>query len=210
MALATEFNKAYFLKLTKYVDNAYLEHAVFPPEKQIFSAFNHCPLPKVSVVILGQDPYHGPKQAHGLAFSVPEGIPVPPSLKNIYKEIESDIGCKTLTSGNLLPWAAQGVLLLNSTLTVTAGIASSHQSLGWETFTDAVIATISEKHEHVVFMLWGTYAQSKRQLIDETKHLILIAPHPSPLSAYRGFFGCKHFSQTNTYLQKQGKKAINW
>jgi uracil-DNA glycosylase len=183
---------------------------VYPTEENIFAALNLCPLGKVKVVILGQDPYHGPDQAHGLAFSVPDDIAIPPSLQNIYKEIATDIGIPIPLSGNLTKWAEQGVLLLNSTLTVAAGKPLSHAKYGWEQFTDAVITLVSEKHDNVVFLLWGSFAVSKRPLIDEGKHLVLTAPHPSPLSAYRGFFGCRHFSQCNDYLLAHHKQPIRW
>lgn len=210
-ALQNEFEQEYFRTLTAQVRHAYLENGpVYPPPKLVFNAFEHTPLPRVKVVILGQDPYHGPGQAHGLSFSVPDGIKIPPSLQNIYKEIETDIGRPPRTSGNLEHWADQGVLLLNSTLTVRAGAAGSHQPLGWEQFTDAVIKTVNQKREHVVFMLWGAFAQSKAKYIDNDRHCILQAPHPSPLSAYRGFFGCRHFSQSNDYLTKHGQTPIDW
>ncbi len=208
--LADELSQDYFKNLISFVDQAYTTSMVYPPQSHIFNAFNHCPFDQVNVVILGQDPYHGPGQAHGLAFSVPDGIAIPPSLRNIFKEISQDIGTSPPSSGNLERWAHQGVLLLNATLTVEAGKAGSHQGKGWEEFTDSVIATISEHKRHVVFMLWGSYAQSKQTLIDSTKHLILLAPHPSPLSAHRGFFGSKHFSQTNMYLTQQGSAPIIW
>ncbi len=209
-ALAKELSSPYFKTLTETVDMAYQTSLVYPPQDRIFSAFAHCPFDQVRVVILGQDPYHGPGQAHGLSFSVPDGIKVPPSLRNIYKEIESDIGAPIPTSGNLERWADQGVLLLNATLTVKASQAGSHQNIGWETFTDAAIAAISREREHIVFMLWGKYAQAKTVLIDHTKHLVLTAPHPSPLSAYSGFFGSRHFSQCNTYLTKHNIAPITW
>jgi len=209
-ALAAEFSQPYFTNLTKTVRESYLDRAVFPPPKYIFNAFDLCPFDRVKVVILGQDPYHGRGQAHGLSFSVPEGIAVPPSLKNIYKEIKSDLGTAVPETGNLERWAKQGVLLLNATLTVEASKPASHQGLGWETFTDAVIKTISDQKEHVVFLLWGKYAQAKESLIDESKHLVLKAPHPSPFSAHTGFFGCKHFSQTNHYLEGHSLTPIEW
>lgn len=209
-ALATQYTSGYFVNLLEEVNAAYKTDTVFPPKERVFTAFELCPLSKVSVVILGQDPYHKAGQAHGLAFSVPEGIAIPPSLRNIFKEINSDIGLPTPTGGDLTYLTKQGVLLLNSSLTVAAGKPGSHTKLGWEHFTDAVIHTISEKREHVVFLLWGAFAESKRTLIDEQKHLVLSAPHPSPLSAYRGFFGCKHFSQTNTYLKKFHYQPIEW
>jgi uracil-DNA glycosylase len=209
--LSNEFDSAYFSDLTKTVKSAYLSGTpTYPPAKQIFSAFELCPFDKVKVVILGQDPYHGEGQAHGLSFSVPDGTTIPPSLKNIYKEIQADLGIEVPSSGNLERWATQGVLLLNATLTVAGGQPGSHQGLGWETFTDAVIKKISAEKSHVVFLLWGKYAQAKADLIDGTKHLILKAPHPSPFSAYTGFFGCRHFSKTNEYLKDTGQSTIDW
>lgn len=209
-ALAEEFEKPYFANLTATVKAAYLERIVYPPPAQVFNAFALCPFDAVKVVILGQDPYHGPGQAHGLCFSVPDGVRTPPSLQNIYKEIKADLGITVPESGNLERWATQGVLLLNATLTVEAGNAGSHQGLGWEKFTDTVIKTISDQKEHVVFLLWGSYARSKAALIDLNKHCILEAPHPSPLSAHRGFLGCRHFSQTNQYLAAHGLTTISW
>ena len=208
--LQVEFDKPYFESLVSFVKQEYASNTIFPPAGQIFNAFNTCPFNNVKVVILGQDPYHGPGQAHGLCFSVNDGIQFPPSLQNIFKEITSDLGIPAPKTGNLTRWAEQGVLLLNATLTVRASQAGSHQGKGWEEFTDAVIKTISEKAENVVFILWGSYAIKKKSLINASKHCILTAPHPSPLSSYRGFFGCKHFSQTNTYLTSQGKTPIEW
>lgn len=208
--LANEFNAPYFEQLTNFVRDAYTHHQIFPPAKLIFNAFDLCPFDKVKVVIIGQDPYHGLGQAHGLSFSVNEGIALPPSLKNIYQEIRSDLGIQPLSHGNLERWAKQGVLLLNATLTVQADLAGSHQKKGWETFTDSAIKAVANEKEHVVFLLWGNYAQQKAQYIDRTKHLVLTAVHPSPLSAHRGFFGCKHFSQTNQYLTEHGLEPINW
>ena len=208
--LQTEFDKPYFESIVGFVKQEYASNTIFPPAGQIFNAFNTCPFNNVKVVILGQDPYHGPGQAHGLCFSVNDGIQFPPSLQNIFKEITSDLGIPAPKTGNLTRWAEQGVLLLNATLTVRASQAGSHQGKGWEEFTDAVIKTISEKAENVVFILWGSYAIKKKTLINASKHCILTAPHPSPLSSYRGFFGCKHFSQTNTYLTSKGKTPINW
>ena len=208
--LQTEFDKPYFENLVGFVKQEYASSTIFPPAGQIFSAFNTCPFSNVKVVILGQDPYHGPRQAHGLCFSVNDGIPFPPSLQNIFKEIASDLGLSIPNSGNLTRWAEQGVLLLNATLTVRASQAGSHQGKGWEEFTDAVIKIISEKAENVVFILWGSYAIKKKTLINASKHCILTAPHPSPLSSYRGFFGCKHFSKTNEYLESVGKQPIEW
>ncbi len=209
-ALTAEFAKPYFGQLAQSVRIAYETGVVYPPPKEVFAAFNHCPLTSVNVVIIGQDPYHGPGQAHGLAFSVQDNMPTPPSLLNIYKEIRNDIGTEIPKSGNLTRWATQGVLLLNSTLTVTEHEAGSHQKLGWEHFTNAVIETISNERTHVVFLLWGAFAIAKRVHIDETKHCILTAPHPSPLSAHRGFLGCKHFSACNAYLAAHGKPPITW
>ena len=208
--LQTEFDKPYFENLVGFVKQEYASNTIFPPAGQIFNAFNTCPFNNVKVVILGQDPYHGPGQAHGLCFSVNDGIQFPPSLQNIFKEITSDLGIPAPKTGNLTRWAEQGVLLLNATLTVRASQAGSHQGRGWEEFTDAVIKIISEKAENVVFILWGSYAIKKKSLINASKHCILTAPHPSPLSSYRGFFGCKHFSQTNTYLTSKGKTPIEW
>lgn len=208
--LQTEFDKPYFENLVGFVKQEYASNTIFPPAGQIFNAFNTCPFNNVKVVILGQDPYHGPGQAHGLCFSVNDGIQFPPSLQNIFKEIASDLGLSIPNSGNLTRWAEQGVLLLNATLTVRASQAGSHQGKGWEEFTDAVIKIISEKADNVVFILWGSYAIKKKALIDASKHCILTAPHPSPLSSYRGFFGCKHFSKTNEYLTSVGKTPIEW
>lgn len=208
--LTDELQKPYFSSLTTVVQEAHKAGTVFPPLSLVFNAFELCPFSLVRVVILGQDPYHGPGQAHGLSFSVPDGVKVPPSLKNIYKELYSDIGKEIPLSGNLTSWAAQGVLLLNATLTVESGRPGSHQGLGWETFTDSVIKKISDEKEHVVFLLWGNFARAKASLIDSSKHLILEAPHPSPLSAHTGFFGCKHFSKTNDYLTKHTLPIIDW
>jgi uracil-DNA glycosylase len=209
-ALLEEFNKTYFKALSDKVKSAYLQGQVYPPPKQIFSALDLCPLQAVKVVILGQDPYHGAGQAHGLSFSVPDGVTPPPSLKNIYKEINNDLGILMPKSGNLERWARQGVLLLNATLTVEKSKAGSHQGLGWEKFTDAIIKTVSDTQEHVVFLLWGNFARSKKTLIDSSKHLVLEAPHPSPFSAHSGFFGSRHFSKTNDYLRTHHKQAIEW
>lgn len=210
VALAAEFGQPYFTELAATVRQAYLAEAIYPPPQLVFNAFAHTPFDRVRVVILGQDPYHGPGQAHGLSFSVPEGVRTPPSLLNMYKEIKSDLGISIPQSGNLERWADQGVLLLNATLTVRAGLAGSHQGLGWEEFTDAVIQKLSDEKEHLVFMLWGRYAQDKGKNIDNTKHLILKAAHPSPLSAHNGFFGCRHFSQGNDYLAEHGIKPVVW
>lgn len=209
-SLKTVFEQDFFRELVSFVKDEYQNKKVFPNGKDLFSAFNHSPLDQVKVVILGQDPYHGPNQAHGLSFSVKSGVPFPPSLLNIFKEIKSDIGKDMPPNGDLTRWADQGVFLLNATLTVRAHEAGSHQKKGWEQFTDEVIRLISAQQENVVFLLWGAYAQKKADLIDQSKHLILEAPHPSPLSSYRGFFGCRHFSQVNAYLVLHGKQPINW
>jgi uracil-DNA glycosylase len=208
--LAPEFEKPYFSELVNFVKEEYNRHLVFPPGKLIFNAFEHCPFNKVKVVILGQDPYHGPGQAHGLCFSVPENVAFPPSLQNIFQEINSDLGIPVPGSGNLERWADQGVFLLNATLTVRAHQAGSHQNKGWETFTDRVIHLLAENREHLVFLLWGSYAQQKGRFIDNTRHLVLESVHPSPLSAYRGFFGNRHFSKANDYLISRGITPIQW
>ncbi|MBN2263110.1 MAG: uracil-DNA glycosylase [Prolixibacteraceae bacterium] len=208
--LKEEFEKPYFKQLTDFVKNEYQTQTIFPKGKDIFNAFNLCPFNTVKVVIIGQDPYHGPGQAHGLCFSVKQGVTFPPSLRNIFKEINNDLGIAVPTSGDLSRWAEQGVLLINATLTVRAHMAGSHQNKGWETFTDAVIKIVSEQKEHVAFLLWGAYAQKKGQVIDQTKHLILESVHPSPLSASRGFFGNHHFSKTNQFLEKSGLTTVNW
>lgn len=209
-ALAGEFDKDYFIKLTEFVRNEYLVgHAVYPAPQNIFNAFNLCPLPDVKVVIIGQDPYHEPGQAHGLCFSVLPPTPVPPSLINIYKEIESDLGRPSATHGDLTAWARQGVLLLNSTLTVAAHQAASHAGRGWEQFTDAVIRAVAHR-DNIVYMLWGSYAQRKAEFVDPTRNLVLKSVHPSPLSAHRGFFGNHHFSRANEYLVQHGKTPIEW
>tara|TARA_R110002050_G_scaffold66296_1_gene143143 strand:- start:51173 stop:51874 length:702 start_codon:yes stop_codon:yes gene_type:complete len=208
--LAQEFEKDYFKKLSAFVHEEYRTHKIYPPAKLIFNAFDQCPFDQVKVVILGQDPYHGPGQAHGLCFSVNDGISFPPSLRNIFKELQQDVGKPIPTTGNLTNWARQGVLLLNATLTVRAGQAGSHQKKGWEQFTDAVIHQINAHKEHVVFILWGTYAIRKGEFIDERKHLVLTSVHPSPLSASRGYFGNKHFSRTNAFLKQQELPPINW
>jgi uracil-DNA glycosylase len=206
-----EFDKQYFVDLTNFVREEYLHYQCFPPGKMIFNAFNLCPFDKVKVVIIGQDPYHELGQAHGLSFSVNDGIPFPPSLVNIFKEIEMDIGTPMPTTGNLTRWAEQGVLLLNATLTVRAHYAGSHQRKGWEKFTDAAIKALSADRDHLVFILWGGYARSKASLIDASKHLILQSVHPSPLSANRGgWFGNHHFSLTNRYLVQNGIEPIKW
>lgn len=209
-ALAPEFEKPYFRELAERVRQEYASGTVYPPGPRIFAAFDACPLPQVKVVILGQDPYHGPGMANGLCFSVNPGVPVPRSLRNIYREISDDTGAPAPADGNLERWARQGVLLLNATLTVRARQAGSHQGLGWETFTDAVIATLAREREGLVFMLWGAYAISKARLVDRGRHLVLTAPHPSPLSASRGFFGCRHFSRANEYLKLRNLTPIQW
>ncbi len=209
--LQKEFEKDYMRKLDSFLDKEQKKgKVIFPDTKNYFTALNLTPYSKVKVVILGQDPYHGEKQAHGLSFSVNEGIKVPPSLKNIFKEIKEDLNIDFDDCGDLRPWAKEGVLLLNSVLTVEASKAGSHRKKGWEQFTDTVIQSISDNKDSVVFVLWGSYAHSKEALIDSSKHLILKSVHPSPLSAYRGFFGCKHFSTINEYLLDNGKSAINW
>lgn len=207
--LTGEFEKPYFAELVNFVKSEYAHHKVFPPGKLIFNAFEHCPFNEVKVVILGQDPYHGPGQAHGLCFSVPDGVAFPPSLQNIFKEIKDDLGTPIPKSGNLERWARQGVFLLNATLTVQAHQAGSHQNKGWETFTDKVIRLLAEQRDNLVFMLWGTYAQQKGKFIDPNRHLVLQSVHPSPLSAHRGFFGNHHFSKANEYLTKSGKTPVN-
>lgn len=208
--LKGEFEKDYFKTLTRFVREEYEGGRVYPAPKDIFRAFDLCPLEKMKVVILGQDPYHGPGQANGLCFAVGEEVTLPPSLRNIYKELHSDLGIEPPASGDLTPWAKQGVLLLNATLTVRARQAGSHQNKGWEEFTDAAIKALSEQKERLVFILWGRYAQNKGSVIDESKHLVLRSAHPSPFSADRGFFGSKPFSQTNAYLEWHGKEPIQW
>jgi uracil-DNA glycosylase len=208
--LQTEFNSEYFEKLASFVKKRYSETTVFPPATNIFKAFELCPVDKVKVVILGQDPYHGKGQANGLSFSVNPGIQLPPSLQNIYKELKSDLGIEPKMDGDLTRWAEQGVLLLNATLTVEASQPGSHQNLGWEIFTDAVIKALSDKKENIVFILWGAYAQRKGEIIDSNKHFVIKSAHPSPFSAHKGFFGTKPFSKTNEYLRKHGTKEIDW
>lgn len=208
--LKNEFEKEYFHELVKFLKTEYQNKIIYPKGENIFKAFEFTPPQDVKVVILGQDPYHGVGQAHGLSFSVPEGIAIPPSLRNIYKEIKDDLNKEIPTTGNLENWAKQGVLLLNATLTVEASKAGSHQNKGWETFTDAVIKQLSENYKNIVFMLWGNYAKNKGQIISTENHLILQAAHPSPFAAYRGFFGCKHFSKANDYLKTKNKSQIEW
>lgn len=208
--LQPEFDKPYFELLTGFVRHAYQTRQCFPPARLIFNAFDSCPFERVRVVIIGQDPYHDVGQAHGLCFSVNEGVKIPPSLENIYKELNRDLGKPIPASGDLSDWARQGVLLLNATLTVEAHRPGSHQNKGWEELTDAAIAALNREREHIVYMLWGSYAQRKGQYIDRRRNLVLTAPHPSPLSAYRGFIGCGHFSQANNYLVAHGVPPINW
>ncbi|MCJ7449618.1 MAG: uracil-DNA glycosylase [Bacteroidales bacterium] len=208
--LSDEFEKDYFTRLSEFVKEEYRLNTIYPPGQLIFNAFNLCPFDKVKAVIIGQDPYHGHGQAHGLCFSVREGVSFPPSLINIFTEIESDLGYKPGLSGDLERWAAQGVLLLNATLTVRAHMAGSHQNKGWEIFTDSVISLINREKRNIVFFLWGAYAQKKGESIDRSKHLVLESVHPSPFSAARGFFGNKHFSRCNNYLSEQGIEPIDW
>ena len=208
--LSEEFEQLYFTELTEFVRQEYANKQIFPPGRLIFHAFEQSPFEKTKVMILGQDPYHGPGQAHGLCFSVPDGVEQPPSLQNIFREITQDIGIPAPSSGNLDRWASQGVLLLNATLTVQANRAGSHQNHGWERFTDRVIRLLAEEKEHLVFMLWGSFAQKKGEFIDRSRHLVLTSPHPSPLSSYRGFFGNRHFSRTNQYLESNGIAPVKW
>lgn len=208
--LLVEFEKPYFLQLIEFVKSEYSQNTVYPPGKEIFKAFDSCDFEQVKVVIIGQDPYHGPGQANGLCFSVQDGVRMPPSLLNIFKEIYADLGKPMPASGDLNRWAKQGVLLLNATLTVRASSPGSHQNKGWEIFTDAVIKSVSDQKENLVFLLWGSYAQKKGEMIDRNKHLVLMSAHPSPFSADRGFFGCKHFSKANAYLKSKGLEEINW
>ncbi|MEK6781538.1 MAG: uracil-DNA glycosylase [Bacteroidota bacterium] len=208
--LRGEFEKAYFQELTGFIKQEYRTQTIYPPGKEIFRAFDCCDFNDLKVVIIGQDPYHGPGQANGLCFSVRDGIRMPPSLLNIFKEIQNDLSKPIPQSGDLERWAKQGVLLLNATLTVRSSVPGSHQYKGWESFTDAVIKKISNEKDHVVFMLWGAYAQQKGELIDRSKHYVLMSAHPSPFSANRGFFGCKHFSKANDYLKSKGLKEIEW
>ncbi|MBO7477797.1 MAG: uracil-DNA glycosylase [Salinivirgaceae bacterium] len=208
--LQNEFDKPYFKTLTDFVRDEYRTNTIYPPGRLIFNAFNLCPFDNVKVVIIGQDPYHGPGQAHGLCFSVQDGIDYPPSLRNIFKEIQSDIGTPVPASGDLTRWAKQGVLLLNATLTVRANMAGSHQRHGWETFTDTVINAVATEKQNVVYILWGSYAQQKAAMVDRSNNLVLESVHPSPLSASRGFFGNHHFSRANQYLLEHGKEPIVW
>lgn len=208
--LKDDFQSEYFRNLIKFIKQEHRSHTVYPPGPKIFNAFDSCPLEKVKVVILGQDPYHGPKQANGLSFSVSKDLALPPSLQNIYKEIEDDLGISVNKNGDLSRWAKQGVLLLNATLTVREGQAGSHQGKGWEEFTDAVVRKLSDEKTDLVFLLWGSYAQKKGEVIDEEKHYVLRSAHPSPLSAHRGFFGNKHFSKTNKFLILKDIEPIDW
>lgn len=208
--LASEFEQSYFTQLSEFVHDEYQNASVYPPPRQVFRAFDECPFDQVKVVILGQDPYHGAGQANGLCFAVGQGVAVPPSLQNIFKEIEADLGHPVSHDADLSRWARQGVLLLNATLTVRAGVAGSHQGRGWEQFTDAAVRALNKEREHIVFILWGNYAKKKGAHIDRTKHLVLESAHPSPLSACNGFFGCKHFSKANDYLKAHGQTPIEW
>lgn len=210
LRLQEEFDKPYFGRLAAFVKDEYRHHTVFPPGKQLFHAFNTCPFDRVKAVILGQDPYHEPGQYYGLCFSVLDGVPFPPSLVNIFKEIENDLGKPVPQSGRLERWSEQGVLLINSILTVRAHQAGSHRGKGWEEFTDAVIRRLNDERDNLVFMLWGSYAQKKGAFIDRRKHCVLTAPHPSPLSADRGFFGCRHFSKANAFFRSKGLREIDW
>ncbi len=209
--IGDEFQKPYMQSLLAFLEEEYRQgKTIFPQVDDIFAAFNHTPFDRVRVVIMGQDPYHGPGQAHGLCFSVKPGVPIPPSLQNIFKELQSDLGVSSPRNGSLIPWADQGVLLLNATLTVESGKAGSHHKRGWEQFTDRVIQTLNAEKSGLIFILWGSPAQKKCSLVDETKHQVLKAPHPSPLSSYRGFFGCRHFSKVNEILRARGETLINW
>ena len=208
--LSAELEKDYMISLKNFLTGERQDYLVYPKEEEAFNSFHKTPFNKLKIVLLGQDPYHGEGQAHGLSFSVPEGIKTPPSLVNIFKEIENDLNIKNHGKGDLTKWAEQGVLLLNSTLTVRKNMAGSHQNKGWEQFTDKVISTISSKKEGVIFLLWGKFAQNKQKLIDKSKHHILMSSHPSPLSSYRGFLGCRHFSECNKILKKENKTEIDW
>ena len=210
LALKPEFAKPYYKKLYDFINEEYSTRQIFPPGDDIFNAFSFTPLEKVKVVILGQDPYHNVGQAHGLCFSVNKGVDIPPSLVNIYKELHDDLGCSIPDHGNLTEWAEQGVLLLNTVLTVRAHEANSHRNMGWEEFTDAAMQVLNKVDRPIVFMLWGSPAQTKGRILNNPNHLVLKAPHPSPLSAYRGFFGCRHFSQCNDFLRAHGVETIDW
>lgn len=209
-ALRDEFQKDYYMNLMEFVSDAYENNEVFPPANEVFNALNYTPLSKVKAVIIGQDPYHDNGQAHGLCFSVKPGVKIPPSLINIYKELHDDIGFEIPQDGYLVKWAAQGVLMINTVLTVNAHEANSHKGKGWEKFTDAIIEKVNQQDRPIVFLLWGAPAQKKKKMLDNPKHLILEAPHPSPLSVYRGFWGCKHFSKTNEFLVANGETPIDW
>lgn len=209
-ALSPEYKKDYYRKLYKFIGEEYATRQIFPPGDDIFNAFHLTPLSEVKCVIIGQDPYHNEGQAHGLCFSVKPGIDVPPSLVNIYKELNEDMGCYIPNNGYLVKWAKQGVLMLNAVLTVRAHQANSHQGMGWEQFTDAAIRAVNAQDRPIVFLLWGGYAQKKRTMLDNPRHLVLTAPHPSPLSVYRGFFGCRHFSRANAFLKEHGVPEIDW
>ncbi|MCR5105502.1 MAG: uracil-DNA glycosylase [Eubacterium sp.] len=209
-ALRQEYSKDYYKKLFEFIGREYSTTTVYPPGDDIFNAFHLTPLAKVKVVIIGQDPYHEPGQAHGLSFSVKPGVQIPPSLQNIYKELETDCGCYIPNNGYLVKWAEQGVLMLNAVLTVRAHQAASHQQKGWEKFTDAAIKVLNEQDRPIVYLLWGSFARSKKAMLDNPKHLVLEAAHPSPLSAYKGFFGCKHFSKANAFLEQNGESPIDW
>ncbi len=208
--LKQEWKQPYFVKLAAFIHEAYERTAVYPPKQQVFSAFENCDINDIKVVILGQDPYHQRGQAHGMCFSVNPGVQIPPSLVNIFKELQDDLGCRIPNNGYLMPWARQGVFLLNTVLTVEDSRPRSHAGRGWETFTDNVIRKINERETPVVFLLWGRDARSKASMIDRSRHLVLEAAHPSPLSAYHGFFGCRHFSRANAFLKQNGLKEINW
>lgn len=208
--LQEEWKQPYFVKLSQFVHEEYARHEVYPKKQHVFAAFENCAYQDIHVVILGQDPYHEPGQAHGMCFSVNPGIEIPPSLRNIYQELNRELGCRIPNNGYLMPWAKQGVFLLNTVMTVERGRANSHAGHGWETFTDHVIARINEKEEPVVFLLWGRNARNKGAMIDRTRHLVLECAHPSPLSAYHGFFGCNHFIKTNEFLKEHGKQPIDW
>jgi len=208
--LQEEWEQPYFKTLSAFLHSAYQTKTVYPPRSQVFAAFENCDYPDIKIVILGQDPYHEPHQAHGMCFSVNPGIQIPPSLQNIYKELQDELGCYIPNNGYLMPWAKQGVFLLNTTMTVERGMANSHAGKGWETFTDHVIQKINEKDTPVVFLLWGRNARTKAAMIDQTKHLVLEAAHPSPLSAYHGFFGCGHFAKANAFLEDKGIQPIDW
>lgn len=208
--LQKEWQEPYFKKLSQFVHEEYERHEIYPPKQNVFAAFENCPYENIKAVILGQDPYHEPHQAHGMCFSVNPGVDIPPSLRNIYQELNRELGCRIPNNGYLMPWAKQGVFLLNTVMTVERGKANSHAGHGWETFTDRVIEHINEKEDPVVFLLWGRNARNKASMIDHSKHLVLECAHPSPLSAYHGFFGCNHFIQANQFLKEHSKEPIDW